>query len=60
MNETRKNSTGNTSGRRGICTFAWKWRHFVSPKSLLCFRVRVRAGVSGNMLRPNVFSSKWV
>jgi len=25
-----------------------KWRHFVSPKRLLCFRVRVVAGFSGN------------
>jgi len=28
--------------------FLEKWRHFVSSKALLCFRVRVRAGVSGN------------
>jgi len=33
-----------------ICTLARKWRHFVSPKALLCFRVkhcRVKLNVLG-------------
>jgi len=56
--------------RRIICTLGQKWRHFVNPKTLLCFRIglglelglRLSLGLGRELaeirFRLNVLSSK--
>jgi len=57
IRQSTSNNQALFTGKMVSVHFPKKWRHFVSPKTLLCFRVW-GWGVAEIRFRSNVFSNK--